>query len=132
MIVVDSSVLANAIGDDGADGSAARLELATAGEFSAPDLVDVEVVKVLRKLWLNKVITVERFSEGIEDLHDLPMDRYPTLPLMRRAFELRENVTPYDCAYIALAETLNCELLTADKRLSTAPGIMCPIKVIKA
>ena len=52
MIVVDASVLANALADDGADGTAARARLAAAGELAAPDLVDIEAVAVLRKRWI--------------------------------------------------------------------------------
>ena len=58
-----------------------------------------------------------RFSAAVSDLEDLELDRFPALPLMRRAYELRLNVTVYDAAYIALAERLGCRLLTADRRL---------------
>ena len=82
MIVVDASVLANAIGDDGADGGLARSELrAQAGALAAPDLVDVETVAVLRKRWIAKTITDRRFATAIIDLQALDLDRYPTLPL---------------------------------------------------
>ena len=57
MIVVDASVLANVIGDDGADGRQARGELRPAGGVAAPDLVDVETVAVLRKRWLSGTIS---------------------------------------------------------------------------
>jgi predicted nucleic acid-binding protein len=59
------------------------------------------------------------------------MDRYPTLPLMRRAYELRANVSAYDAAYVALAEVLGCELLTADRRLAGAPGKRCAVRVLR-
>ena len=67
---------------------------------------------------------------AIGDLERLDVDRYPTLPLMRRAYELRENVTAYDASYVALAELLGCELLTADKRLASAPGPSCPVRAL--
>lgn len=130
MIVVDASVLANAIGDDGRDGHRAREELRAGRELSAPDLVDVETVAVLRKHWLAGTLSDERFATAIQDLGDLELDRYPALPLMRRAYELRANVTVYDAAYIALAELLDCALLTGDRRLATAPGIRCPIRLL--
>ncbi len=60
----------------------------------------------------------------------LEVDRYPTLPLMQRAYELRANLTPYDAAYVALAEVLACGLLTGDQRLAGAPGPRCPIRVL--
>lgn len=130
MIVVDASVLASALADDGADGTAARARLAAAGELAAPDLVDVEAVAVLRKRWIAGDLTGDRFSDAVEDLGDLAMTRYPALPLMRRAFELRDNVTAYDAAYVALAEQLGCTLLTADRRLAAAPTVTCEVEVL--
>jgi predicted nucleic acid-binding protein len=130
LIVVDASVLSNAIADDGADGRRARCELRAAGELAAPDLVDVETVAVLRKRWRVGAISEQRFGVAIGDLEDLELDRYPSLPLMRRAYELRANVTAYDAAYVALAEVLGCELLTGDRRLANAPGTRCAIRVL--
>ena len=130
MIVLDASVLANAIADDGPDGHRARSELRAASELAAPDLVDVETTAVLRKRWMAGTINEERFALAIEDLGDLSIDRYPTLPLMRRAYELRANVTAYDAAYVGLAELLDCELLTGDRRLANATGPRCKIRLL--
>ena len=131
MIVVDASVLANVIGDDVADGRRARREVRGARSVAAPDLVDVETVAVLRKRWLAGTMSDRRFETAIGDLEQLAIDRYPMLPLMRRAFELRANVTAYDASYVALAELLGCELLTGDGRLASAPGPSCPIRLLR-
>jgi predicted nucleic acid-binding protein len=130
VIVVDASVLASVVGDDTAVGRRCRGEVRTAGDVAAPDLVDVETVAVLRKRWLGGTISDRRFATAIADLEAIALDRYPTLPLMRRAYELRANVTAYDAAYIALAEILGCELLTGDERLAQAPGPQCPVRVL--
>ena len=130
MIVVDASVLANVVGDDDLDGRRARAELRSSVDVAAPDLVDVETVAVLRKRWLGGTITARRFATAIGDLEAIDVDRYPTLPLMRRANELRANLTAYDAAYVALAEVLGCDLLTGDRRLATAPGSRCAIRVL--
>lgn len=130
MIVVDAPVLANAIGDSGEDGRRARGELRAAVDVAAPSLVDVETVAVLRKRWLAGTLSERRFSVAIDDLEAIELDRYPLLPLMRRAFELRSNVAAYDAAYVALAEILGCELLTGDRRLAAAPGPRCPIRLL--
>jgi predicted nucleic acid-binding protein len=130
VIVVDASVLANALADDGADGTSARDRLARAGELVAPDLIDVQTTAVLRKRWIAGDLSDQRFSEAISDLEDLDLTRYPTLPLMRRAFELRSNVTADDAAYLALAERLTCSLLTADQRRATAPMVACAVEVL--
>jgi predicted nucleic acid-binding protein len=132
VIVVDASVLANALADDTSDGRAARVRLRSADGLAAPDLVDVETVAVLRKRWLAGDLTARRFSSAVRDLEDLDLDRYPTLPLMRRAFELKANVTAYDATYVALAEGLGCPLLTADSRLAAAPRIRCQVEVLRS
>ncbi len=131
MIVIDASVLANVVGDDGSDGQRARQEFRNAGDVAAPDLVDVETVAVLRKRWLAGTVTDRRFAAAVDDLGQLDLDRYPTLPFMPRAYQLRANVTAYDSAYVALAETLGCELLTADRRLASATGPRCTIRVLR-
>ncbi len=130
MIVVDASVLANALGDDEEDGHTARAELLAAGDLAAPDLIDVETVAVLRKRWLARTISDQRFDAAIGDLEQLDFERVPTLRLIRRAYELRANVTAYDATYVALAEALGCELLTADQNLAGATGPRCTIRVL--
>ena len=130
MIVVDASILANALGDDEDDGDAARSELRATGDLAAPDLVDVETVAVLRKRWLARAISDDRFDAAVTDLQRWDFERVPTLRLVRRAYELRANVTAYDAMYVALAEALGCELLTADQRLAGATGPRCSIRAL--
>ena len=130
MIVVDASVMANLVGDDGRAGRSARTRVAGETHLAAPDLVDVETVAVLRKRWRAGDLTARRFRSAVDDLLALPVDRFPAGPLMIRAYELRANVTPYDAAYVALAEFLGYPLLTADGRLSRAPGIRCRVELL--
>jgi predicted nucleic acid-binding protein len=130
VIVIDASILANALGDDDDDGRTARRELRTAADLTAPDLVDVETVAVLRKRWLAGTISDQRFNRAVDDLERLDFERVPTLRLIRRAYELRANVTVYDATYVALAEALGCDLLTADQRLARASGPRCTIRVV--
>ena len=80
---------------------------------------------MLRRRRLAGSLTARRFEAAIEDLELLELDRYPTLPLMRRAYELRHNLTAYDASYIALADLLDCELLTGDRCLASAAGPRC-------
>ena len=130
MIVVDASVLANAIADDGADGATARGQLRRHDTLTAPDLVDVETMGVLRKRWLAGTLDDDRLHQAIEDLHALALIRYPARPLIRRIADLRANVTAYDATYVALAEVLDCPLLTADRRLANATGPHCKITLL--
>ena len=130
MIVVDACVLANAVGDDEESGRQARELLREHRELAAPDLADVETTAVLRRRWLAGTITDERFEQAIEDLTDIPLARFPTLGLMRRASELRANVTAYDACYVALAEALDWPLCTVDRRLAHASGPRCIMRLI--
>ena len=131
MIVVDASVIANVVGDDEAAGQLARARLAAASAVSAPDLVDVETVSVLRRRWLAGDLSDERFQGAVDDLLALPITRFPVGPMMVRAFELRANITAYDACYIALAEALACPLITADRRLANAPMTTCTTEVLQ-
>ena len=58
------------------------------------------------------------------------MTRYPVFSLLDRVWELRDNLSAYDASYVALAELLDCNLLTADARLSRAPGIRCSMRLV--
>jgi predicted nucleic acid-binding protein len=132
VIVVDASVVANALADDGPHGAAARTALLQGRDLAAPDLVDVETVSVLRKRWLAGDLAAVRFRTAIDDLADLPIVRHPGLPFMVRAYRSRANVTPYDACYVGLAEVLRCPLVTADVRLASAPGPRCEVHLIRA
>ncbi len=130
MLVVDASVLATALADDGADGDMARGYLQTQ-ELAAPELIDLEVTSVLRRQLSTARLDRRRAQLALEDLFDLPMLRAPHRPLLGRCWELRSNLSVYDAAYVALAEALGTSLLTADTRLAKAPGIKCPVEVVK-
>lgn len=129
MLVVDASVLVVALGDDGAAGMLARNRLA--GErLAAPELIDLEVVSVLRRQVASGRFPPARARQAIADLRVMPLLRSPHAPLLERCWELRENVTVYDAAYVALAEVLDAVLLTADQRLISAPGPRCTRELI--
>jgi predicted nucleic acid-binding protein len=124
-------VLAVALADDGLDGDLARGRLAADPALHAPHLVDLEVLSVLRRQASAGALDERRAGLAIRDLTDLPIARSPHLPFTRRSWELRDNLTPYDAVYVALAETLGCTLVTADARLSRAPGVGCPVEVLR-
>ena len=96
MIVVDASVLAPALGDDDADGEAARARL-RGEDLAAPEIIDLEVTSV----WRRTPADERRASLALADLADLPLRRAPHLPLLARCWELRHNLTSYDAAYVA-------------------------------
>jgi predicted nucleic acid-binding protein len=131
VIVVDASVLAAALGDDGSDGDLARRRLSADPNLHAPHLVDLEVLSVWRRRAVVGDLGERRSSLALQDLADLPIVRYPHLPFAARVWELRHNVTPYDAAYIALAETLECPFVTADAKVAAAGGIKCTVEVLR-
>lgn len=131
MIVVDASVLATALADDGADGETARDHL-VAHQLAAPELIDLEVASVLRQQLSRARLDARRARLALEDLFDLPMLRAPHRPLLGRCWELRDNLSVYDAAYVALAEALGAPLLTADARLAKAPGLRCAVEIVTA
>lgn len=129
MIVVDASVLAPALADDGPDGDRARERLADEAVV-APSLIDLEVASVLRRASLAGRLDRRRSSHALADLAALPLRRAPHLTLLPRIWELRENLTVYDAAYVALAELLETPLVTADARVHRAPGSRCEIELL--
>jgi predicted nucleic acid-binding protein len=118
VIVIDASVLAPALSDDSDEGDHLRQRL-RGQQLSAPELVDLEVQSVLRA------------AVALGDLASAPLHRAPHRPLLSRAWELRDNLTTYDAAYVALAEVLGVSLLTADSRLANAPGIRCEVDLVQ-
>jgi predicted nucleic acid-binding protein len=56
-------------------------------------------------------------------LTELPLRRVGHRALLRRCWELRQNLSVYDADYVALAELLEAVLVTADARLAAAPGV---------
>lgn len=129
MIVVDASVLAPALADDGADGDRARLRL-RGEQLVAPELVDLEVLSTLRRAARSGRLDERRSGQALDDLAALPLRRVPHLPLLARAWELRDNLTAYDAAYVALAESLRALLLTADGGIEKASGVRCDVEVL--
>lgn len=129
MIVVDASVLASALGDDGPDGDRARHRLAGERLF-APELIDLEVVSVWRRAARSGRLDDRRAGLALADLASMPLARASHRPLLARIWELRTNLTPYDAAYVALAELLDSLLVTADRALSRASGIECEVELL--
>ena len=129
MLVVDASVLATALGDDGADGDTARGRL-RGQDMAAPELIDLEVASVLRRQLSAGRLDARRARLALDDLLELPIRRAPHRPLLRRCWELRDNLSVHDAAYVALAEALDVPLVTADARLAKAARVACAVEVL--
>ena len=85
-----------------------------------PHLVDLEVTQALRRYVRTGIIPADRGAEALDDLGDLPLTRYPHQVLLPRIWELRNGLTAYDAAYLALAEVLDAPLVTRDRALANA------------
>lgn len=129
MIVVDASVLAPALADDGEDGDQARARLRKE-QLAAPHLIDLEVVSVWRRQQSRGHLDPRRAELAAADLASMPLRRARHVDLLGRCWQLRENLSAYDASYVALAEALGVTLVTADQRLAQAPGPRCAIEVL--
>jgi predicted nucleic acid-binding protein len=127
MIIVDASVLTNALTDDGPVGMRARTELSNDAHWAAPEHLLVEAFSAIRGRWLGHKISSRRAQEALAALTAATLDLLDTTALLPRMWQLRANVTGYDAAYIAAAEAYKCTLVTADQRLASAPGIGCTV-----
>jgi predicted nucleic acid-binding protein len=128
--VTDTSALLPALVDAGSAGETARAALSVP-DLIAPKLIDVEVVHVLRGRVRQGKLRAEDAVQAIADLRRMPLERFDLLPLLDRVWELRDNLTAYDATFVALAETFDAVLVTADERLSKSPGPQCAFQVIQ-
>jgi predicted nucleic acid-binding protein len=129
VLVVDASVLVTALSDDALDGDRTRARL-RAETLAAPDLVDIEFTSTMRGLLVGGKIELRRAELALADLAVLPLERVATARLVPRCWELRDNLSAYDAAYVALAEALGVPLLTADARLAWSTGPTCDIELV--
>jgi len=92
-------------------------------------LLDVEFLQVMRRLVRQGILSSGRAEQAIEDLLALRITRHAPALLLRRIWQLRQNLTAYDAAYLALAEELRAPLITRDQRLGAAPGHTAAVEV---
>jgi predicted nucleic acid-binding protein len=94
-----------------------------------PYLFDVEVLNVLRRHSLSENLSESRGRLALRRLSSTRLTRYPHTPFLGRIWELRHNLTAYDAAYVALAESLDVPLVTMDARLAQASGIRTAVEL---
>jgi predicted nucleic acid-binding protein len=101
-------------------------------EFIAhvPHLAIIETTSVFRGLVRASKLSEPRAKAALVDLAELPFIRHPHEPLLQRVWQLRTNLTAYDAAYVALAETLNATLLTCDSRLGRAAPSSITVEIV--
>jgi predicted nucleic acid-binding protein len=130
LIVLDASAAVAVLLNLGAGAPRIRERMVRADDgLHVPHLFEVEVMNVLRRYALDHRFSERRVAELLEDLTTMRLTRYPHTALLSRVWELRENLTAYDAAYVALAETLEAPLVTRDERLARVPGIRAAVEL---
>jgi predicted nucleic acid-binding protein len=130
LAVVDASVLTVFYVSDDARRVDVSTRLASGDALFAPAHVDVEVASALRGLARASEAVAAVGRGALAHLGKLPIRRMPIAPMLERIWQLRANVTAYDAAYVALAERLDCILITCDAKLATATGPRCRIDLL--
>ena len=126
MIVLDASAAVLGLLNDG-EGRRALIH----EDVAIPYLADSEVAHALRAQERRGDLDGDRALAALAVWARLGLRRFGASASLGRVWELRENLTAYDATYIALAEMLGCNLITADARLARAPGPLCPITTIR-
>ncbi len=129
MIVLDASAAVEVVLSTAAGAPVAERLLTSERSLHAPHLLDVEVAQILRRFVLRGELTEVRARQALQDLSDFPIERYPYNIFLPRIWALRQNLTAYDAAYVALAEVLGATLLTRDSRILRAPGHLARVEV---
>ena len=130
MIVLDASSAVELLAGSQLGRAVAQRIEDPAESLHAPHLLDLEVAQVLRRQVASGGLAPDRAHRGLQDLALLYLERYPHEQLLPRVWELRENLTAYDAAYVALAEALDCPLLTCDRKLAQTPGTRARFELI--
>lgn len=134
MIIVDTTILVEAMLPEQALSARARSALMRDPHWAAPVHQPLEFLNTIRGLELGRKITKTTAATAIARFHASKIEHYAVvgeLDLTERIWELRHNVTPYDAAYIALAEALDVTVLTADVKLATSSGPHCQFQLIR-
>jgi len=87
----------------------------------APDLLVAECANILWKKTRRNELTLQEALLAARLLERADIELVPMLALLEPATRLAIAMDhpAYDCAYLALAEDLSCDLVTADQRLRT-------------
>lgn len=132
MIVVDASALTEALVYGDSRGRRARSVLGRDPDWSGPDHLKVEVFSAVRGLVLGGGIAPPHGARAVERLRRLVLDTVPVDSLLGRMWTLRNAVSAYDAAYVALAEARRIPLVTGDRRLARAALPFCRVELVGA
>jgi predicted nucleic acid-binding protein len=127
VIVLDTSAMVEFL--VGADPVADAIRGIVTGEaLAAPHAVDLECASTLRGLVQGKKLPPDEAERALDLLGKMSLRRYGHTSLLPRIWQLRNNMWPYDAAYVALAESLSADLVTLDRKIAKVPGIRCAVR----
>jgi predicted nucleic acid-binding protein len=88
----------------------------------APELLLAEVSNILWKKVGRGELTRDEAERIAADVGQADVTIHPMAPLFGPALRiaLEAGRSAYDCTYLALAESLSCQMVTADRRLYNA------------
>jgi predicted nucleic acid-binding protein len=129
--VYDSSVYVDALVAVGEAGSSARAALRDRTVLEVPAIFAAEALSALRGLVARRELSSIRAMSAVEQVRTTRSIQYPFEPFAGRVWELRNSLTVYDAWYVALAEWLETDLVTADDRLVGATGPGCPVRHVR-
>jgi predicted nucleic acid-binding protein len=131
-VILDASAVVEVLlGSRAGKVVAERIQTAAARPRSLA-LVDLEVANTLRRLVRLSALDIRRADGAVIDLAAFALARFPHTPLLGRIWELRDRLSAYDAAYVALAEALDAPLLTLDARLARSRGHRAAVELIGA
>ena len=130
MIVLDASVVIEVLLATPAGEAIASCIFTGEESLYAPHLLDLEVAQVLRRYNAAGEMSADRGAVALQDLANFRIERYPHGFFLGRIWELRDSVTAYDGAYLALAEALPAPLLTRDRKLAKASGHRAEVELV--
>jgi len=130
LVVLDASALIELVLSTATGKKLTERLAAPTQSLHVPHVADLEVLSVLRREMRAGRIDAQRANNARQHLLELDLERHAHEPLVERIWALRDNLSAYDAAYVALAEALDCPLISRDAHLAGAPGIRCRIETL--
>lgn len=118
-LVADASAIVDLLAG-ASNASAIAAALAPIPEIDVPEHFHVEAIAALRGMLLRGDLAADRAERALQLLTELRVVRHPVEPLARAVWSMRDTLTPYAAAYLAVAQNLDAKLLTTDRRLAAA------------
>ena len=131
-VVLDASVVVELVLGTRVGAKARERLLDPRISLHGPELLDLEVLNVLRRYVQAGRVAGDRAEAAVRRLNELDLRRHRHGPMLPRIWSWRANLTAYDATYVTLAEVLGGPLLTTDARLTRTPGLPVLVELFDA